>query len=325
MRYYLAIILINSLLLTALGNGKDLFEEDEPLTLTLVLPMDSMRQDRFLEDPAYRPLDMLIHEGGHIDTLTASFRVRGNFRKRPENCEWAPLKIKLKRREASKSCLGVHREFKLVTSCQGENYLIREYMVYKMYHHLTEYSLRVRMVTVILRDALGQEPDVEMKGFIIEDKEGLAMRKGLEIVEGDSISANEVELRHRARLYLFQYMIGNRDWDIYSQKNVVLFRMEGVPLAVPFDFDLSGCVDVPYMDFEGIERRYFRSICWDDPVREEIRQELRALVPVWTETIHECRQLSNSDKKAMLRYFKPFFDSVESDKKWDLSFPSTCT
>lgn len=302
----------------------DLFDSTTPLSLTIVAPLSDIQDDRGLEDAAYRDVWVMVNQEGSRDSLRVELRVRGNFRRRPENCEWPPLKLKVKKSDVGSASLGEHRKFKLVTNCQGEEFLKREYMVYKLYAALSPESFKVRLVDLTLRDAMGESRDSHQLGFLIEDKSELAGRLGVEVLESAEVIPSELDLKSRARLYLFQYMIGNRDWDVFSEKNIVVFGTENAPMAVPFDFDFSGCVAVPYSGLGDYELRKWRKICWDPELQEELRKEFLAMVPVWEEMMNECEQLTGEDKRTMLRYFRPFFKAAGDPEKWQEKFPADC-
>lgn len=303
---------------------RDLFEENSPLDMTIVAPLTAIQEDRSLEDAEYRKVWVLIDGISGQDSLHGELCVRGNFRRQPQNCEWPPLKLKVKKRDMGSPSLGSHRKFKLVTNCQGENYLLREYMVYKMYQKLTPHSFQVRLVNLTLRDTEGTTADTHQLGFLIESKDELAARLQFTREDSSGLGPQTLELREKSRLYLFQYMIGNRDWDMAMEKNIAVFHRETQPHAIPFDFDFSGCVDVPYSGLQDFELRYWRKLCWDNSLQEEMRTEFLSLIPQWEAMMESCNQLPKADKKAMSKYFRPVFKAAEDPEQWANMFPAVC-
>lgn len=323
-RALLAVIFLMSSQVPESAPPRDLFEENTPLDMTIVAPLSTIQEDRSLEDADYRKVWVLINGGAGQDSLHAELCVRGNFRRQPQNCEWPPLKLKVKKADIGSYILGSHRKFKLVTNCQGENYLLREYAVYKMYQQLTPHSFQVRLVNLTLRDAEGMAEDSEQLGFLIEDKDELADRLQLTREENSGLGPETLNIQDKARLYLFQYMIGNRDWDMAMEKNIAVFHSTDHPLAIPFDFDFSGCVDVPYSGLDGYDLRYWRKLCWDSALQEEMRVEFQNMVPQWTDMIESCHRLSSADSKAMLKYFRPVFKATDDSRQWASLFPAAC-
>lgn len=306
------------------GPPKDLFAENKPLEMVIVAPLTSIQEDRNLEDAAYRKAWVLVNRDGEIDSLHAELSVRGNFRRRPQNCEWPPLKLKVKKRDVGSYSLGSHRKFKLVTNCQGENYLLREYMVYKMYQKLTPNSFLVRLVNLTIRDSEGTTSDSHQLGFLIEDKDEVASRLHLTRQDEPTVVPTDLSLKEKARIYLFQYMIGNLDWDVALEKNMAMFWGEDQPVAIPFDFDFSGCVAVPYSGLQGYELRHWRKICWEAELQDEMRNEFLSVIPLWEEMLDSCEQLGNDDKRIMRKYFHPVFKAAENPQQWAKMFPAVC-
>lgn len=292
--------------------------------MTLIAPLEEIQADRMLPHPQYRDLWMLLHQEGVQDAVRAEVKVRGNFRKHPETCEWPPLKLKLKKGDVASPVIGTHRKLKLVTNCQGEQFIRREYMIYKLYEVLSPESFRVRLVELTLQDAQGEIPESHQLAFLIEDKEAVAARLKLPILEGGRVVPGDLDLKQYARLALFQYMIGNRDWDVYSEKNVAVFGTAEQAVAIPFDFDFSGSVAVSYSDLEGYELRNWRTICWDPALQEAMRLEFLAVIPVWKDMIASDEHLSAADRRTMLAYFRPFFKFASKADQWQEKFPSTC-
>ncbi len=303
---------------------KDFFEEPMPVDLTIVAPLESVLMDRGLEEADYHDVWIILKNDAVYDTLPAELQVRGNFRRRAENCLWPPLKLKIKKSHTGSSSLGNHRKFKLVTNCRGERYLMREYIIYRMYEQLSPYSFQVRLVNLTLRDMFDQQPNNQQRGFMIEHKDELAERMDLEVIEDRGVHTDELDLEALARLKLFQYMIGNRDWDVYHGKNVKVFSHNGQPLAIPYDFDFCGSVDVPYSGLGDYELRSWTDLCWDEALRESLRQEFLEMIPIWQTMIRECEYLDADDRRKMLSYFKPFFKAAAKPKHWANTFAIEC-
>lgn len=323
-RALLSVILLFSAQVTDSLSPRDFFEENSPLDMTIVAPLTAIQEDRSLEDAEYRKVWVLLAGTSGQDSLHAELSVRGNFRRQPQNCEWPPLKLKVKKRDIGSPSLGPHRKFKLVTNCQGENYLLREYLVYKMYQQLTPHSFQVRLVNLTLRDTEGSITDTHQLGFLIEDKDELADRLQLTREVNSGQGPEALNTKDKARLYLYQYMIGNRDWDMSMEKNIAVYQGENQSHAIPFDFDFSGCVDVPYSGLQGYELRYWRKLCWDISLQEEMRAEFLSLIPQWETMMESCDQLPKTDKKAMLKYFHPVFKAARDPAEWAKMFPAVC-
>lgn len=323
MRYLLlALGLLTFVILPAQSDADILFDQARPLVMTIRISLDSLNRDRLTASPPDRDATLLIEHPGGRDQLSAEISVRGNYRKSPEHCAWPPLKIKIHKSDMGSQAMGLHRRLKLVTTCQEESFLLKEYLVYRMYEQLSLLSFRVRLVDLTLKDDNGEE--FRQMAFLIEDKEEFAHRMQLAYLPQAQLSPDKLAQAQRHCLYLFQYMIGNRDWDIYTEKNVAVFHGTDGYVAVPYDFDFSGCVAANYTGMEDYELRYYRGLCWDDEQREFCRKQFLTLIPAWEAMIDSFERLPLADRKAMKKYLKPFFQLAEDPKAWAKAFPAVC-
>jgi hypothetical protein len=81
-------------------------------------------------------------------------KTRGHFRKLKENCKYPPLLINFpKDVDRLSSVFSGQKKLKLVMPCTGDDYIIREWLVYKIYNLITPKSFRARLVRVDLDDA----------------------------------------------------------------------------------------------------------------------------------------------------------------------------
>jgi len=130
----------------------------------------------------------------------------------------------------------------------GDELVIREYLAYKMFEKLSPVHVKARLIRLTIKDTHVEKSKKNMFAILVEDAEETAARyNGVEVEEygisPDSLAANQAAL-----LVMFEYMIGNTDWDISMMRNVRLLRTQagGKILALPYDFDFSGLVSAPY-------------------------------------------------------------------------------
>jgi hypothetical protein len=102
--------------------------------------------------------------------------VRGNFRK--NYCTIPPLRINFT--NTAKPILSPLGSLKLVNSCmvtkESYTYLLKEFLVYKMYNLVTDKSLRVRLLKITFTDNTGKHKPINEFGFLIEDVNDMAKR-----------------------------------------------------------------------------------------------------------------------------------------------------
>ena len=67
--------------------------------------------------------------------------------------------------------------------CAGDDYVIREWLVYKIYNLVTPKSFRARLVRINLNDPKNKKQQSPFYGFLIEDEKQMAVRNKATAVE----------------------------------------------------------------------------------------------------------------------------------------------
>lgn len=258
----------------------DFFYSDSLLDLTLIADLDSLLVD-VGEDPAYHDGRLIYTEpGGSQVQIRIKARARGKFRKKPENCNFPPLKIKFSEEDTPGTLFEGIPDLKIVSHCQSElpefeQYVLQEYLIYKLYNILTDLSFRVRLARIRYLDQ-GNLPDsVYHFAFFIENPEAMAARNGGRLLDLQTIPQNRIDREQLMLVTLFNYMIINTDYSVPILHNLELVSMDYFepPLPVPFDFDWSGMINIPYNynynPGKGYPRREFKGPCWK---RRELRR-----------------------------------------------------
>ena len=230
------------------------FDSDSILELTICLDIDSIRADRG-EDPSYQDAVLSYTDPGEnkVRELNINVRARGSFRKDPENCDFPPLKIRIRRTERQGSIFEDVKEFKMVTHClsdihEFEQYVVEEYLIYKAYNIFTDYSFRVRLARITYVDLPERTDSLTRLAFLLEDADDMARRNQGELLDLKSVPAGKLDRYHFALLALFNYMILNTDYSVSIVHNIELVSIDHFkpPIPVPYDFDWSGMIDIPY-------------------------------------------------------------------------------
>src|SRR4051812_38280806 len=132
---------------------KNLFENDEVLNIRLTGNIRELMNDR-VENPQYHSLILSYKsEDGIQDSLYIEAKTRGHFRKTMGNCTYPPLLLHFSHSDSLASSI-FHDQYKLklVMPCQGDEYVIREWLAYKIYNLITPVSFKARLVTIELND-----------------------------------------------------------------------------------------------------------------------------------------------------------------------------
>lgn len=266
--WLICLLLAGSPLWAQVEAPHDLFAQEAAFNLHLRLDLAAFLDDRS-DSAAYHPGFFHFTQGDEQIDLPVRLKARGNFRRDPRHCDMPPIKVRLEREDRTGTPFAPYKKLKLVTACQDDGYVLREYLVYRAFQCLSPESFRVRLVRLTFEDIHGTSLPFTQYAFFIEDDEYLAKRLGGELLpENVRLRPDSLDPESRLLVYLFQYMIGNTDWDVYLRKNIELIRVpyRQQPIAVPYDFDWSAAVDAPYILLgDDFDRRVFRKMCPEEP------------------------------------------------------------
>jgi hypothetical protein len=269
-----------------------LFAENTVMTLSIALDFDDLCRPRESEACDFVPTVLVYGtESGGKQSIPVEIKTRGGWRSLKRNCS-APL---LWVRFAAEAVAGTPFEgqtlLPLTTHCgkglsvasatraiprgDFEQYLLREFLAYRIYSTLTDLSLRTRLVRISYPDPGQSGRSTLHYAFFTEHFDDAAARTGNERPERGSFDAERLDPQAAARLALFQFMIGNTDWSIARERNTMLLQSgEGKQLPVPYDMDMSGLVNADYagpapgLPIASVRERYFLGFCqpgvdWD--------------------------------------------------------------
>ena len=204
-------------------------------------------------EPTYQNADLLLtNKEGQMESWEIEVKTRGKFRRR--TCDFVPLKLNFSKSQLRAAGLADFDKYKLVTHCEevrfkAEAALLKEYTAYQMYQTLTPNSYRVHLLRVRYVDSAGNLPTVRRHAFLIESDKQLEQRLGLtECEDCLAIAPSQFDVEAENMHAVFQYMIGNADFNISMLRNVKLFQNErnGKYIPIAYDFDFSGLVAAGY-------------------------------------------------------------------------------
>lgn len=306
-----------------------LFESDEPLEITL-----EFDQKHFLEKTAKtETFDGTFKvRFSETDSMDRKITLKYRGESRYERCGYPPLEINFKKPVYLDSDSGGIKKIKLVHQCQRgsvhEEYIKREYLVYKLYNVLTDTSFRVRLLKINYIDSKGVKKPVTSFGFFIEPKSLLAQRTNNVVIKSTNLTQRDMIPAAIDRIAIFNYMVSNWDWSVPGQHNVdilksMAFDGSGLGMPVPFDFDLTGVVNADYaipppeMGVESNRIRVFSGICRS---REVYQKELMMFLSRKDEfysLINNYPYLGNASKKDIINFLDQFFVQLEKPRSLD--------
>ncbi|HEX4601968.1 MAG TPA: hypothetical protein VH116_11295 [Gemmatimonadales bacterium] len=255
---------------TAPGGRSRLFDSADPLAITLRADFGAITKERGTEKHDHP--GRLTYARSREDTvgLDVQLHTRGHFRLR--TCQYPPLKVGFDRDQVAHTIFAHQNNLKLVVQCRGgrsyANYLLEEYLIYRLYNRLTERSFRARLARVTYVDATGKHaPDIR-DAFFLEDDDRMARRNHARVFGEKGMAQGDLDFEQLGLLAVFEYMIGNTDWSVRGGHNIVPIRdSTGEIYPVPYDFDWSGVIWTPYavpdsrLGIRTVRQRLFRGAC----------------------------------------------------------------
>ncbi len=303
----------------------------------------------FETDPRNWPADEYVagvfsYEDENADRveLDVGIRARGRYRRRPDVCSFPPLRLNFKKSQVGDTLLAGQDKLKLVTHCNADSYiyqqtLLSEYLAYRIFNLLTNFSYRVRLLQIEYVNS-GNGRSFNEYGILIEHKNGLSQRIGLESLNIEKTPASNLDADHLNLSSIFHYMIGNTDFSPLSGSpggecchNHTLFGEMNVPTySIPYDFDMSGLVNAPHaspnpkLRLESVQERLYRGRCVNnDRIAGTLetflgkREEIEAL-------IRSQPGVSSRKRRELLGYINEFYRSVSNERRIDRNLIRRC-
>ncbi len=319
-----------------------LFTGDALLNVTIMGPLTTLLVER--PNDVYLDGTLTITPAGRSErVLNLKLRTRGHFRRSEENCDFPPIRLNFSKAEVGDTVFAGQDKLKMVTHCRTdderfEQFVIREYLAYRILNLLTDTSYRVRLMRVKYVDTEGGEPITRL-GFLLEDDEHVAARNGMQVVRTGNIALESLDRGQQSLVDMFQYMIGNTEYSLYISEpdedcchNTDLLSETGsapyTPLA--YDFDFAGLVDAPYAEpnprykLRHVRQRLFKGQCRNnDQLPETIAQFLESEDEVYR-LIDGLEQLDDRSRKHLSRFLGLFYKRISGPKSPGKRFEKKC-
>lgn len=255
------------------AESRPLFQSDSVLTFTLVGNFKVIARDRdTLSTTEYWGEVRMPGEGGAEQKLPVQLRTRGHFRLAARNCGFVPLRLNFATKAMKGTVFEGQDKLKLVTHCNSnamyDEYVLREYLLYKVHNLVTPRSYRARLVKVTYVDSASEKALETRNGILLEHEDDVARRMEGEIVELRHGLFDDVDAKQITEVALWEYFIGNTDWSLYALHNIRLVRrFDGVLMPIAYDFDFSGLMNARYatpdprLGIRSVRERLYRGPC----------------------------------------------------------------
>jgi hypothetical protein len=235
------------------AEGLPLFSSAEPFAFTLVTDVKALNRDRDPESKTRYPGELRIPgEGGAAGvSVPVQLSARGHVRRNLRTCDYVPLRIEFPKAGLGETVFARQEALKLVVQCvrggDYEQYLLKEYLAYRLFNVLTYHSFRARLAKVTYVDRATGQTTGTRSAMFVEDVRDVASRMDGRSVEVPRLLFKDLQPDTLIPMMLFEYMIGNTDFSIFALHNVKLVQRPDQSLhPVPYDFDAAGLVRAPY-------------------------------------------------------------------------------
>lgn len=255
------------------AESRALFMADAPVELTLVGNYKVISRDRdTLSTKEYWGEVRMKDATGADLKIPVQLRTRGHYRLANRNCSFVPLRLNFKEGDVKGTVFDGQDKLKLVTHCrsneQYEEYMVREYLVYKVHNLVSPRSHRARMAKVTYVDSATGTPIETRNGVFLEHEDDVAKRMEGEVVEIRRALFDDVDSNQILELAIFAAFIGHVDWSLAALHNVRLVRQQnGTLLPVLYDMDFTGLVSTKYsipdprLGIRSVKDRLYRGPC----------------------------------------------------------------
>lgn len=299
-----------------------LFDTDDIFEISLKFDITYYKKQR--SDVEY--LDaVLTYYNSKTDSVTKNIKVkaRGETR-RTVLCDFPPLLLNFKMKDSKGTEFKGINKLKLVPYCRVgyEKYILKEYLVYKLYNLLTDYSFRVRLCRVNYINTSKSKKAMTQFGFVIEPVSLLERRTKTKEITYPGSSQRTVKPEILDRAAIFNYMIGNTDWSVPVRHNILMLsdlksEYSNENIIVPYDFDSSGFVDTDYavpfetLPIKSIRERLYMALCRSEA---DFKKDLAAFYEkkdAIYKVINDFPYLNTREKKELVKYLSDFFTGIE--------------
>lgn len=316
-----------------------LFASEEVLNVTLKLDLTSFLKKNLKGSSINGEFTIHLNEK---DSIFNNIKVAARGKFRYENCSFPPMELSFKKQIHAYSDSDYIKKIKLVTHCVSgdvsDNYVLREYLVYKFFNVLTDTSYKVRLIRITYIDTQKKRKTVTQYGILIEPDELMAERLNSNVVKTKDLTQRHIFPEMMDKVSIFNYMIANWDWNIPYLQNVTIIKPRisqnySLGIAVPYDFDLSGVVNVTYgtvppeYGLNNSRDRIFLGIC---RTKEVFIKDLKYFLSKKDElykTVNDFEFVNARAKKDITGFLGQFFRQIEDEQNLNFlidTFMGTC-
>ena len=319
-----------------------LFAGHTPLEVTIEAPLKTLMEER-PDDEYLEGRFSYTGDDGTEHSFDLKLRTRGNFRRKPEICRFAPIRLNFQRKQVKDTLFDGQDKLKLVTHCQQsdptyEQYTLREYLAYRILQLMTDKSFAARLLHINYVDTEGRYSR-EKYGFVLEDDDDVARRNGMKLVETGNVRHADLDPVPENLVNVFMYMIGNTDYSLIQgppddgccHNSLLLSANDGPPYTpLPYDFDFSGLVKAEYaapnprFRLRNVRSRLYRGQCSNNELLPATVQRFIDRKDAVYALVDELHMFSSNSRRLTIRYLDSFYYAISNPDTISLEFLHQC-
>tara|TARA_B100001778_G_scaffold120180_1_gene98739 strand:+ start:76 stop:1104 length:1029 start_codon:yes stop_codon:yes gene_type:complete len=302
-----------------------LFIDQKPLKIRLNYSNYNLNKNT--NDSTFMKTKLFFKQENKNKEIDILLRARGNFRRK--HCYFTPVKIKIKKRDASNTIFSDNRTLKLVLPCKNDrdknDNILKEFIAYKIYEIISPFYFKTRRLEINYTDQKRKnQKNFNLIGFFIEDDDKVAKRFDSKIIKR-KISPLAMDDFNSVNLSFFNFLIGNTDFSSAHQHNGKLLFYEKKIIPIPYDFDLTGWVKPKYglgitnrLGYSFEERNYI-GFKREKSIYSKVRNHYLTLKEKILKTV-ELYEPEFEYKKSynlMMNYLGEFYEILENDNLYN--------
>lgn len=310
-----------------------LFLEDRPIEVTLTAPFGKIRRDRN-GTPTYHGATLTYRGDSGVVSVPTRARARGIWRRR--NCDIPPILLNLTKDSTKKTLFARMDRVRLTLHCRDsddyEQYLLKEYQLYRVQRLLTPYVFSVRLARVTYVDSEKRDTVAQRWAFFQEQDDAFAAKVGGKLLEVQGAGPGDLDPYESAFFGVLQYFVGNSDFSIRALHNVVLLFKEPIYIPVARDFDWSGAVNAryakpnPILPIKVITQRLMRGYCAPAAEYEKVfalfRAQKDSIYALYRDSIGSL--MHPNAVKESLKYFDDFYEVIDNPNRAKREIVGAC-
>ncbi len=282
-------------------------------------------------------------DAGVEHVLDMKFRARGHFRRQKKTCRFPPMRLNFKKKQLDGTEFAGQNILKLVSPCNQsskkyEQYVLKEYLAYKILQLHTPYSFRVRLLKISFVDTKYENRVTEKYGFFIEHKNQISERLDVNIADFVNTRHSKLVHEHASIAALFHYLIGNTDFSLIRgtldgtccHNGILVSSDSDKFIPVPYDFDFSGLVNAVYAGpnkkfrLRNVTQRLYRGHCSVNPELANTIALFQDKQEAVIDLIDQQIGMTDGTRRKARNYLLQFYGELSKSAKIEAKFSRAC-